>query len=141
MLTLTQPLSSDNCGPDTDCHDPIRVLLADDHEILRDGIAHLIHDQPDMEVVGEASDGAMAVELTRRLRPDVVVMDITMPRLTGIEATRVIHGELPVVRIIGLSMHVAEDVEEALRSAGAVAYLSKGCPSHRLVETIREACR
>lgn len=115
----------------------IRVLLADDHRILREGLTNLLNHHEGIEVVGAASDGAMAVELAARLRPDVVVMDITMPRVSGIEATRRIRAELPGVRVIGLSMHTAEDMARALREAGADAYLTKGGPAEDLIAAIK----
>jgi PAS domain S-box-containing protein len=115
----------------------IRILLADDHKILRDGIASLLADQDDMEVVGQAEDGQMAVELADALSPDVVVMDITMPRLNGIEATRQIARSHPEMRVIGLSMHSEADMAEALISAGATTYLTKGGPAGALIDAIR----
>jgi DNA-binding NarL/FixJ family response regulator len=96
-------------------------------------------DEPDMEVVGQAADGQEAVELTAMVRPDVVLMDVTMPRLDGIEATRRIKSEMPYVRVIGLSMHEKEDLARAMQEAGAVAYLSKNGCSETLIETIRAA--
>ncbi len=115
----------------------IRVLLADDHEILRQGLAVVLHEEPDIELVGEASDGQMAVEMARQLRPDVVVMDISMPRLNGIEATRQLSSEMPEIKIIGLSMHEERDMAVAMREAGAAAYLTKDAPSDLLVDAIR----
>ncbi|MEX0742406.1 MAG: response regulator transcription factor [Phycisphaeraceae bacterium] len=120
---------------------PIRVLLADDHKILRDGLANLLREQPDIVLVGEVGDGQAAVDRTRELHPDVVVMDITMPRLTGIEATRMITRELPDVRIIGLSMHEHEDMASAMHNAGAVAYLTKDGDVEALIRAIRDAAR
>ena len=117
----------------------IRVLLADDHEILREGLAELLRTEPDIEVVGEAADGQIAIELARRTAPDVIVMDVTMPRLNGVEATRRITAEMPHVRVIGLSMHSREDMSRAMREAGAAAYLTKGGPSDLLLTAIR-AC-
>jgi signal transduction histidine kinase/ActR/RegA family two-component response regulator len=118
----------------------IRVLLVDDHRILRMGLASLLRSEADIEVVGEAVDGQMAIEMSRELRPDVVVMDITMPRMNGIDATRRILAEAPSVRVIGMSMHEQDDMANAMRSAGAVAYLTKGCPSDELCQVIRDVC-
>lgn len=115
----------------------IRVLLADDHRILREGLASLLEEEEDIEVIGEASDGVMAVEMAMRMRPDVVVMDVTMPKMSGIEATRQITRKLPSVRVIGLSMHSEADMAAALRDAGAAQYLTKGGPSEALVQAIR----
>jgi PAS domain S-box-containing protein len=115
----------------------IRVLLADDHALLREGLASLLHEEPDIELVGEAADGRAAVELALRVKPDVILMDVTMPRMDGIEATRRITAALPEVRVIGLSMHEQEDMAAAMYEAGASAYLSKGGPSESLLATIR----
>lgn len=117
----------------------IRILLADDHKILREGLAGLLRDQPDFEVVSEASDGQMAVELARETEPDVIIMDVSMPRLNGVEATRIIAAEMPQVRVIGLSMHAQEDMAGAMRRAGAVGYVTKGAPSEILTAAIRDA--
>jgi len=116
---------------------PIRVLLADDHRILREGLASLLSEEPDLLVVGQAGDGMEAIELTRHTRPDVVLMDVTMPRLDGIAATRRITAEMSKVAVIGLSMHEEDDMADAMRAAGAVAYLSKGGPSEALIAAIR----
>ncbi len=115
----------------------IRVLLADDHALLRAGMTSLLSDEPDIEVVGEACDGQTAVELALDLQPDVILMDVTMPRLNGIEATRRIIARLPHARIIGLSMHEQESMAVAMRKAGANAYLSKDGRCERLMEAIR----
>lgn len=115
---------------------PLRVLLADDHKILREGLVSLLEEQPGVHVVGEASDGQMAVELALREKPDVIIMDITMPRLNGIEATRQIVAQWPQAIVIGLSMHDKEDMANAITEAGARAYVTKGAPSDILVETI-----
>ena len=122
-------------APDRD--GKIRVLLADDHKVLREGLAHLLREQPDLEVVGEAENGRRAVELALETRPDVVVMDMVMPLLSGIEATRRIVAALPGVRVIGLSMHDDENMATAMCQAGAVTYLSKGGSSGPLVDAIR----
>jgi CheY-like chemotaxis protein len=115
----------------------IRVLLADDHEIVREGLASLLLEEPDMEIVGEAKDGVEAVELAATMHPDVILMDVTMPRLDGIEATRQIKARLPEVHVIGLSMHEEEDLARAMRQAGAAAYMSKNGCSDALVTAIR----
>jgi signal transduction histidine kinase len=118
----------------------IRVLLVDDHRILREGLAGLLQFEADIEVVGEAADGPQAVALAEELRPDVVTMDVSMPGMSGPEATRIILGKLPQARVIGLSMHIDGGVADAMRQAGAVSYLTKGGPSEDLVAAIR-ACR
>ena len=115
----------------------IRILLADDHEIIRHGLANALMDEPDMDVIGEAGDGQEAVEMALQLRPDVILMDISMPRLDGIEATRRIKTELPDTQVIGLSMHEESDAAQAMCDAGACAYLSKNGCSEELLRTIR----
>lgn len=116
----------------------IRVLLVDDHRIMREGLRSIIEGQADLEVVAEASDGRMAVEVARETRPDVVVMDINMPTMNGLEATRQIKADLPQVKIIGLSVHEDEGMAALMRDAGASAYLSKGSAFETLCATIRE---
>jgi DNA-binding NarL/FixJ family response regulator/signal transduction histidine kinase len=116
----------------------IRVLLADDHAVMREGMACLLREQPDIEIVGQASDGQEAVDLARQLKPDVVIMDVAMPHLDGLAATRLIMGEMPQVRVIGLSLHEAADMADAMRAAGAAAYLSKAGPADDLLAAIRK---
>jgi signal transduction histidine kinase len=117
----------------------IRVVLVDDHAILREGLASLLQRYTDIEVVGEAEDGQVAIEQARLLRPDVIVMDLSMPRLNGIEATRKIVAELPDVRVVGLSMHEEEYGISAMRRAGAVECVIKAGPPDDLVTAIRRA--
>ncbi len=118
----------------------LRVLLADDHKIVRNGIALLLKGKPGVEVIGEADDGVMAVELARTLHPDVVLMDVSMPRLDGVEATRQILRERPDICVIGVSMHEEEEIAAALRRAGAVGYVSKTSAQDALLATIRQCC-
>lgn len=115
----------------------VRVLLVDDHKMMREGLLRLLQLYPDIEVVGEASDGAVAVELARRTHPDVILMDVTMPHMGGVEATRRITHELPSVRVIGLSMHIEADMADRMRKAGAVHYLSKSADPDTVIEAIR----
>ena len=115
----------------------IRVLLADDHQMLRVGISTLIRQDPAIQIVGEAADGATAVELARRLQPDVVLMDIQMPGLNGVDATRRIVREMSDVKVIMLTMYKEENQGlEALR-VGAMGYLHKDANAAELLDTIR----
>jgi CheY-like chemotaxis protein len=116
----------------------IRVLLVDDHAVVRDGIALQLLQQPDIEIVGEAADGATAIELVRKLRPDVVTMDVNMPGMNGIDAARAIHAENPLTRIIGLSMSEESEQGAAMRGAGAVHYLAKSASLDKLLAAIRD---
>jgi PAS domain S-box-containing protein len=116
----------------------IRVLLVDDHAVVRDGIALQLLQQPDIEIVGEAVDGETALQLVRALRPDVVTMDVNMPGMNGIDTARAIHAEHPLTRIIGLSMSEESEQGAAMRSAGAVHYLSKSASLDKLLAAIRD---
>jgi DNA-binding NarL/FixJ family response regulator len=113
------------------------ILLADDHQIVRQGLRQLLEAQPDLTVIGEAEDGYSAVDLAERLRPDIVLMDIWMPHLSGVDATRrIVRGESPT-KVLVLSMHKARSyVEQALR-AGASGYLLKDLGANEVVAAIR----
>ena len=115
----------------------IRVLIVDDHKILREGLIRLLQAERDMEVVGEAADGETAIQMARNLKPDVITMDVNLPVISGIEATRRIVSEIPGIRVIGLSMDETEDQETAMLRAGAIEYLHKAGPSERLITAIR----
>ena len=115
----------------------LRVLVVDDHALVRRGFATLLAGEPDLEVVGEAENGQQAIELTRQRSPDVILMDISMPVMNGIDATRAIHAESPAIRVIGLSMFEDPEHPEAIRQAGAVAYLSKSDTAEALLTAIR----
>jgi DNA-binding NarL/FixJ family response regulator len=115
----------------------IRVLTVDDHPLLRDGIAALIGSEEDMELIGEASNGREGLDLFRKFRPDVTLMDLQMPEMNGIDAIGAIRGEFPEARIIVLTTHPGDvQVSRALK-AGARAYLMKGELRKQLLETIR----
>jgi DNA-binding NarL/FixJ family response regulator len=115
----------------------MKVLLADDHRIVREGLKSLLQSQPDLEVIAEASDGRQAVEMARELGPDVVVMDVAMPQLNGIEATRQLANDQGEMKIVALSMHSDRRfVSEALK-AGASGYVLKDGAFDELISAIR----
>jgi len=115
----------------------LRVLLADDHEVMREGLAALLNEQQDIEIVGQAGNGREAVDLAYKLQPDVVIMDAAMPVMAGDEATRQIKLHLPKTRIVALSMFDEAQVAERMRKAGAEAYLLKTAPSEELLAAVR----
>ncbi len=115
----------------------IRILLADDHRLLRDGLRALLSGEPAMKIVGEADNGRVAVELARRLSPDVVLLDANMPELNGALATRKILADCPHVRVIALSMYSDGRFVRDLLRAGASAYLLKTCGFEELVHAIK----
>lgn len=117
----------------------LRLLAVDDHHVIRQALVRLLNVAPDIEIVGEASNGEEAVQMARRLRPDVVTMDIQMKGMGGIEATRIIHAELPQVCVIGLSMFDEDVSAAAMLQAGAVDYLTKSSPAEVLIAAIRSA--
>ena len=114
-----------------------RILIADDHKILRQGLITLLQKEPDMEVVAEAEDGRQTVALVRELLPQVVIMDVKMPDLNGIEATRQILSEHPDVKVIALSIYVDSRFVSNMLKAGAHGYLPKNCAFEELVQAIR----
>ena len=115
----------------------IRVFFADDHQIVREGLRTLLKKQPDMEVVGEAENGRKTVQLVQELLPNVVIMDIAMPDLNGIEATRQIIANTPGVKVIALSMHSDRRFVVGILNAGASGYLLKDCAFEELINAIR----
>jgi DNA-binding NarL/FixJ family response regulator len=118
-----------------------RILLADDHAVVRQGFKMLLGAQPDMEIVGEASNGREAAEQAEELRPDVVVMDVAMPELNGIEATRRLAASVPHTRVIALSMHKDSVYVREILRAGARGYLLKDSGADDLVDAIRAVAR
>jgi len=116
----------------------ITVLLAEDHGVVREGFRSLLKHEPDIEVVGEAATGREAVQLTRKLRPSVVVMDIAMPLLNGLEATRQIRKDCPDTRVLILSAHSDDAYVERVIELGAAGFLLKQTSSHVLATAIRE---
>jgi CheY-like chemotaxis protein/anti-sigma regulatory factor (Ser/Thr protein kinase) len=119
----------------------IRVLVVDDHAVVRQGLCSLLAGYDDIEVVGEAANGDEAVEMDRHLQPDIFVMDVTMPKLDGIEATRRIKRQHPGTVVIGLSVHNSPQVEKEMRNAGAAAFLNKETAVDQLYETINAVRR
>jgi DNA-binding NarL/FixJ family response regulator len=114
----------------------VRVLLADDHTLFRDGIARLFNKEPNIQVVGHAPDGRAAIELAQKLNPHVILMDVSMPEIDGVQATRIIHQQAPFIRIIGLSMYEDDERAKVMREAGAVDYKTKTCPAAELIEAV-----
>lgn len=115
----------------------IRVLLVDDHTLFRQSLAYLLLQNPDLELVGQAGDGVEAVEKARELMPDLILMDIRMPRRSGVDATRIIRQEMPAINILMLTVSDAEaDLFEAIK-AGAKGYMLKNVESTDLVEAVR----
>jgi DNA-binding NarL/FixJ family response regulator len=119
----------------------IRILLADDHAILRKGVRMMIDSEPDLEVVGEAKTGREAIDEARNLKPDIVLMDVSMPELNGIEGTRRICEELSQTKVIGLSMHRDSVYVREILRAGARGYLLKDSEDDDLIRAIRAVAR
>ena len=119
----------------------MRILIADDHAIVREGLRQLLNSQRDMEVAGEAQDGREALEKAKSLRPDVTILDIAMPGLSGLEAVRLIKEAVPHTQIVILSMHEKEAYVHQVFASGALAYVLKASPSSDVLEAIRAAHR
>lgn len=115
----------------------IRVVLADDHSVVRKGVREFLEEEPDIDVLGEAGDGLQAVELAIALQPDIVVMDIKMPGLTGVDATKRIRKEAPNVRVLALTAYDDDPYIFGLLEAGASGYVLKTAESRELVRAIR----
>ena len=119
----------------------MRILVADDHAIVREGLRQLLNNQRDMEVVGEAEDGLEAIKKAKSLRPDVTVLDIAMPRLSGLEAVRLIKEAVPNTQIVVLSMHKKEAYVHQVLASGALGYVLKASHSSDVLEAIRAVYR
>lgn len=115
----------------------IKIILADDHQMMREGLHRMLAEEADFDVVAEAPNGRDAVKLASELQPNVVVMDVTMPDLNGVEATRQLKALHPAVRVIGLSMHADREFVTEMLGVGASGYLLKDCAFHELVAAIR----
>jgi len=114
----------------------IQILITDDHQLFREGIVNLLAAAPEIKIVGQAGNGLEAIEMSRTLNPDVVIMDLSLPVINGVDATRILHQELPAIRILVLSMHADKHfIKEALE-AGASGYLSKNCTYSQLIDAI-----
>lgn len=116
----------------------ITVLVVDDHKILRQGLINMLTQKDNIKIVGEAEDGEEAIRLAGELMPDVIIMDVSMPKMNGIEATEQIKSRFSSIQVIGLSLHDSEDMEETIRRAGASAYIAKSGPLDQLVQTIKK---
>lgn len=152
-LILVAPLvdaplyATDREAPDTPCFHvktriagtKLSILLVDDHSIFRQAMAVRLQREPDIEIAGEAGNGQEAIDKARRFRPDVILMDFSMPQMDGVEATRRIHAELPDIRIIGLSMYEEADRAQAMLDAGASAYVTKTAGLEQLLKAIRDS--
>ena len=119
----------------------MRILVVDDHPILRQALAALLREEPDIEIAGEASDGEMAIVRTRELRPDAILMDVQMPGMDGIQATRAIHGEFPDACIVALSAFEDGDTMTRMRDAGAYSYVVKGDSMDSCLQALRDCVR
>ncbi|WP_199269140.1 response regulator [Polaribacter sp. L3A8] len=114
----------------------IKIVLVDDHKLLRDGLRNIIEQRSNMHIIGEASDGREAIKTCLKLAPNVIVMDVAMPGLNGIEATKQIHKENPEIKIIGLSMHSSKQFIQSMFKAGAFGYLLKDGDADELITAI-----
>jgi CheY-like chemotaxis protein len=132
------PLAAGGAIGATSSQKVIRILLADDHAVVRDGLTRLLRNEPGMEVVGQAADGLEVVQMALQLKPDIILMDVSMPYLSGVDVTRRLTQQVPGIRVIGLSMHRQEDIASAMIGAGAIAYLTKSMEPEDLVTAIRD---
>lgn len=119
----------------------IRVLLADDHAVIRDALSMLLETQPDIKIVGQAEDGRQAVTLARELRPDVAVLDISMPHIDGLQATQLIRAESPQTQVLILTMHDSDAYFFRALEAGAAGYVFKKAASEELLQAIRSVAK
>lgn len=120
---------------------PIRIMIADDHTIVRQGLARMLNDQPDLQVVGEATNGRLAVNKALELKPDIIIMDIAMPQMNGIEAAKRIRKDLPKTKIVILSMYSHEHYIHQLLEAGISGYLLKDSSGSDIIHAIHAAMK
>jgi DNA-binding NarL/FixJ family response regulator len=118
---------------------PARLLIADDHDLIRESTQNMLAGESDLEVVGEAVNGRHALELCRQLRPDLVLMDVRMPEMDGLSATRAIKEEMPEITVLLVTAYENEDYRREARSAGAVGYVLKDADRQQLLETVHMA--
>lgn len=138
-VSMTVVRQSDSVSRTTPSPPGVQVLVVDDHPLLRQGLRSLISSYGGFEVVGEAEDGKQASDLAHQLRPDVILMDVNMPRMNGIEATRRIKAALPHIIIIGLSVVPSSTIAQDMKAAGASAYLTKDTGPDDLYKAIHSA--
>jgi two-component system, NarL family, response regulator NreC len=115
----------------------IKVLIADDHQLFREGLVNLISSAPDIEVIGEAKDGLEATKKAKKLKPDLILIDIGMPNMNGIEATKTIKRDDPGIKIIAVSMHSDRQFVKGVLEAGADGYLLKNCTYRQLIDAVQ----
>jgi DNA-binding NarL/FixJ family response regulator len=118
----------------------LRILIADDHAVARAGLRELFSKRPPLQVVGEATNGVEAISQATTIQPNVIVMDVSLPQMNGIEATRKIHRALPHIQIVGLSTHDDENTQRSMREAGAGAYFTKNEGTDRLLDYLLSLC-
>jgi DNA-binding NarL/FixJ family response regulator len=118
---------------------PARLLIVDDHDLIRESTQLMLEGEPDLEVVGEAVNGRHALELCSQLRPDLVLMDVRMPEMDGLTATREIKKEMPAISVLVVSAYESEDYRREAASAGATDYILKDCERRQLLEAVRAA--
>lgn len=135
--TTAVPVAPPEPRPATHPGETIRLLVVDDHAVVRQGLVTMLSREPGLTVIGEANNGQTALDMAQNLRPDAVLMDVSMPGMDGIETTSRLTAAHPDVKVIGLSMHEDDSVANAMHNAGAATYLCKGCCTDALVQAIR----
>ena len=120
---------------------PARLLIVDDHDLMREATRFMLEGEPDVEVVGEAVNGRHALELCRQMRPDLVLMDVRMPEMDGLSATRAIKEELPAISILLVTVYESDDYRREGASVGATGYILKDASRQQLLEAVRKALK